>query len=217
MKHILFTFALLLSTLHAQEYPIRHIPLDSPKFESIYRAYLATRAKDHAAKTSYHSIEITSHVEGTLYLAEIVRPAERSNSVFDALTGGASAFSRQMRDLQPNQAIAVDLPGSALLTDGQRIRVALEPTATPYQYESVLGAKITVPRYRTPPPPLADYSKEHFYSDIQAGNKFPVSLPKTIKCPDCLGFGGASLTRAECLACNGKGSISTATTLIIAW
>lgn len=59
MKLILFTFTLLLSTLHAQEYPVRHIPPDSPKFESIYRAYLATNAKDHAAKAAHLSIQIT--------------------------------------------------------------------------------------------------------------------------------------------------------------
>lgn len=220
MKHIILALAilaLLTTTLHAQEYPVRDIPLNSPKFESIYRAYLQTRAKEAAAKATLLSIQITSHVEGSLYIAEILRPAERSNSVWDALTGGSSSFTRQIRALEPNQAIAVCLPGSALLTDGQRIRVPLEPVATPYQYESVLGAKITVPLYRTPPPLPADYSKEHFYSDIQAGNKFSVSIPKVIKCPECLGFGGASLTRAECQACNGKGSITTVTTTIIVW
>lgn len=211
---ILFS-TLLLIPLAAQDYPVRGIPIDSPKFEAIYQAVLKSRSADSAATLT--NIKIIRHLNDSLYLAEIVRgePGAASQAM-DMITGGISAINRQIRDLQRSpKVIAVNLFGMGQLVDGKRLEVPLVPSKTPYQYFSETEEKVTVDQYQIVEPD--DYSKAHFYSDLQAGNKFPVTIQKKVKCPDCLGFPSASISRGECKSCDRAGFLNVPVSLVVVW
>ena len=158
---LLFALAGILQA--GKEYPIRDIPENSTKFQSIYRSYWATEVSKQQSQYSGVSkkIRIKQHVKGSLYLAEFQQ-------------GGGAPINGRVRIRM--KLVAVELrPHEKLHTDGKWISADFDKETSIYQYINTIGAKSTVELWKESVQiKFKIMSKADFYTAIKAGKSFAV-------------------------------------------
>jgi hypothetical protein len=178
-----------------QPYPMRDIPIDSPRFLKIFD--LAAKTEEELARSAIHSFRVIQTVSPGRFLAH-------------------TSSGRQ--------TVLLHLPDQAH-ADDTWVRIRPVFTKDLYEYVSVIGAKNTVEIVKEAPEPREFTPIElreklmigHTY-------QVEVLLPES-SCESCNGFGRIPVRhgkrtgdgRQVCSRCKGSGKIQTLRRLIIEW
>lgn len=158
MKIHSITISFLLTSIliadEAKPYPVQDIPVDSSKFENLYQTVAKVELESRNAKEP-KAIQIVQHLEESTYLISVI-------SVSGILT----------REINHDDAVAV-LPESAPRhADGTSLALQLVKDGI-YEYISVTGAKVTVPKYTVND--KLPMTKEVFIERLKSGESWYIS------------------------------------------
>jgi hypothetical protein len=190
----------------AEDYQMKTVPLDDPRWGSILALVNDQSAARAAAAGEEKMIEIVQFIEGSSYLARMNTPPKVLGSIAQSINW---ISGRPVNFAPPGEwsTIRLDLPpGSSRIADGEKMVKSIEDTGQLFEYTTPLGANATVKVFR-----LAGMSEEfrqltksEFLERLKAGKSWTVSVPQITKlCGFCRG--AKVLSGAPCPQCKGDG------------
>lgn len=215
-RAIIFLLAICSNAQQAQVYSIKEVDPTSEKFETILKAVdheqFSTLIKEHPLS----EIKIQQHISGAAYLINLAKA---------------------------DKVYYLEIPTDSVFPDDKLIQACVDKTNEVYQYTSVQGAKKSVAKLKLliaidinqeTEQALAHkkelkilawprkITKDELLTRLQAGEIFPVRIPRSIKCSVCLGFGHKSdktnMTKdIQCSSCGGQGSVTVEDIYKIKW
>ena len=176
--------------------PLRDLPADSPKLQKILSEIVQNQS---ASRDNTKRLKISQHIDGSNYLADLMR--------------------------HPRRGIVVKLEllkRDAIIPDDTWVTIHAEETGKVYQYTTVLGAKKTVPIWKESTIPAI--TNESILELLKMGNSYTIEKlsDKKGQCKSCTGSGKVYDSRSAsrkkaCKECGGSGKVKIKLRIKVRW